>query len=162
MSNTVFTQRPQLVEYIVAGGVTESTKKCPTFAPIVDLSIAEQIKKYIKENRISTVYDLGAGDLALSVYLELETNADIIAYELNEHIVDISTQYWSNRYNIQNITVKCKDFQPDIPIINNDSNSLVVMIGRSNLISPEHFEDTPVIITKSSKSSITVLEPTAF
>lgn len=71
------------------------------------------------------VYDLGAGDLRLSV--ALSDDYDVVAYELNDHIVDTALDYWGDI----DVEVRRRDYYDDWGEIKTE-NAVFAAIGKTN------------------------------
>lgn len=73
------------------------------------------------------VYDLGAGDLRLSV--ALSDDYDVIAYELNDHLLDTALEYWDDLS--EGITLRRRDYYEDWQSIR-EENAVFAAIGKTN------------------------------
>lgn len=150
----IFSYRESLTEHVVSGGPQEDA--IATYAPTLTQPVAEKAEEIIQKYNITTVYDLGAGDLTLAVYLAENTSVTIVAYELNEKLIDNSIDFWNEVgvWDAEQIDVRAADFRSELHEIEQNSQSLLVNCGQSNHLEPQ--QTTLPLLSSKTGSEISV------
>jgi hypothetical protein len=150
----IFSYRESLTEHVVSGGPQEDA--IATYAPTLTQPVAEKAEELIQKYNITTVYDLGAGDLTLAVYLAENTSVTIVAYELNEKLIDNSIDFWNEVgvWDAEQIDVRAADFRSELHEIEQNSQSLLVNCGQSNHLEPQ--QTTLPLLSSKTGSEILV------
>lgn len=150
----IFSHRESLTEHIVSGGPQEET--VATYAPTLTRTVAEKTEELIQKYNITTVYDLGAGDLTLAVYLAENTSVTIVAYELNEILISNSIDFWKEVevWADEQIEIRVEDFREDLHEIDQTPNNLLVNCGQSNHLNPQ--QTTSLLLSSKVGSDISL------
>jgi len=150
----VFQYHEQLTEHIVSGGPKGTSEA--TYSPTLTQKFAQQMESLIRQYDIQIVYDLGSGDLTLPIYLAENTSVNVIAYELNESLVQDAVTFWKHTglWDSDQITVREKNYSQDVSMIDETSDCLIANCGRTNHIDAKHFSSPLVSSYYGSEISV--------
>lgn len=96
------------------------------YVPTVLIATAHRTALLLSEFDIEEVYDLGAGDCRLSLWLA-EKGYDVVAYEANGELVDAVR----DRFDMANLEIRCRDYYRDFEELTG-TNAAVISYGGTN------------------------------
>lgn len=98
------------------------------YVPTISIWDAHRIDQLLTDYDIESVYDLGAGDFRLSLWLD-RRGYDVTAYELNHHLVESIR----DRFHLGNLEIRQRDYYEDYHHLTGPDAAVIAFGGTNEL-----------------------------